>query len=217
MVVGCRWHRRGSAGGRRGVLLLRREDVKFPEFTWWGRKLENIFTAAHEMFLLAGLVAVGVSAFGAQRAVARGALRGSVAEPSSLTIRGITSNALFLASLVSYVAAQFNIAISGGEKLSGWQALIFGPLGLQSGEFSWLANIFLLGAWLERKKPKTLPIAMVILALIFAGSYLLFPGGYGEHHSVFLGYWLWLASMVLVGASALTYVQPSAEVQSSAA
>jgi hypothetical protein len=52
--------------------------VKFPEFTWWGRKLENIFTAAHGMFLLAGLVAVGVSAFGAQRAVAWG----SVAEPS---------------------------------------------------------------------------------------------------------------------------------------
>ena len=56
--------------------------MKFPEFTWWGRKLENIFTAAHGMFLLAGLVAVGVSAFGAQRAVARAALRRSVAEPS---------------------------------------------------------------------------------------------------------------------------------------
>ena len=56
--------------------------MKFPEFTWWGRKLENIFTAAHEMFLLAGLVAVGVSAFGAQRAVARATLWGSVAEPS---------------------------------------------------------------------------------------------------------------------------------------
>ncbi len=82
MVVGRRWDRRGGTGSRRGVLLLLRGDVKFPEFTCWGRKLENIFTAAHGMYLLAGLVAVGVSVFGAQRAVARAALRGSVAEPA---------------------------------------------------------------------------------------------------------------------------------------
>ena len=143
----------------------------------------------------------------------------STASSRSLINRVITSNTLFVASLASYVAALFNIAIDPG--FYGWHALILGPLGLLNGEFSWLANIFLWGTWLARKKPKTLPVALAILALIFAGSYLLgylvIPGRSNENHLVGPGYWWWLASMVLAGASALIYVQPSAKVQSGAA
>jgi len=139
----------------------------------------------------------------------------STASSRSLINRVITSNTLFVASLASYVAALFNIAIDPG--FYGWHALILGPLGLLNGEFSWLANIFLWGTWLVRKKPKTQQVVLTILALIFAGSYLVIPDISNQNHLVGPGYWLWLASMVLAGASALIYVQPSAKVQSGAA
>ena len=150
----------------------------------------------------------------------------STASSRSLINRVITSNTLFVASLASYVAALSTPACHTG-RMNNWLehyglvALIIGPLGLLFGEFSWLANIFLWGAWLARKKPKTLPVALAILALIFAGSYLLgylvIPGRSNENHLVGPGYWWWLASMVLAGASALIYVQPSAKVHSGAA
>jgi len=104
----------------------------------------------------------------------------------------------------------------------GLEALILGPLGLLVGQSSWLANIFLWGAWLVRKKPKTLPVVLAIFALIVAGGFLLghtvVVVSSGEiPFKVGLGYWLWVASMVLAGASALIDVQPSAKVQSGAA
>ena len=151
----------------------------------------------------------------------------STASSRSLINRGITSNALFVASLASYVAALSTPAYHTG-RMNNWlehyglEALLIGPLGLLDGEFSWLANILLWGAWLVRKKPKTLPVVLAILAIIVAGGFLLghtvIVGSSGKiPFKVGLGYWLWLASMVLAGASALTYVQPSAKVQSGAA
>ena len=125
----------------------------------------------------------------------------STASSRSLINRGITSNALFVASLVSYVAALSTHAIGGVGGVCGLWALIIGPLGLLVGEFSWLANIFLWGAWLARKKPKTLPVALAILALIVAGTFLLghlvIPGRSNQNYIVGPGYWLWLASMAL--------------------
>jgi hypothetical protein len=145
----------------------------------------------------------------------------STTSSRSLADRGITSDALFVASLFSYVAALFTPAIGGVGGVCGLYALILGPLALLASEFSWLANIFLWGAWLARKKPKTLPVALAILALIVAGTFLLghlvIPGRSNQNYIVGPGYWLWLASMVLAGASALIYVQPSAKVQSGAA
>ena len=146
----------------------------------------------------------------------------STTSSRSLADRGITSDALFVASLFSYVAALFTPAIGGVGGVCGLYALILGPLALLASEFSWLANILLWGAWLVRKKPKTLPVVLAILAIIVAGGFLLghtvIVGSSGKiPFKVGLGYWLWLASMVLAGASALTYVQPSAKVQSGAA
>ena len=151
----------------------------------------------------------------------------STASSRSLINRVITSNTLFVASLASYVAALSTPAYHTGS-MNNWlehyglEALILGPLGLLVGQSSWLANIFLWGAWLARKMPKPLPVVLSILALIVAGGFLLghtvVVGSSGKiPFKVGLGYWLWLSSMVLAGASALIYVQPSAKVQSGAA
>jgi hypothetical protein len=126
------------------------------------------------------------------------------------------SNALFVASLLTYLAALALPAYRTGyndmrQIQHGYEALLFGPLGILVGQISWFANPFLLAAWSARKRPlRRHAVALALIALAIGSSFLLGKtvahGDAGEiPYKVAIGFYVWLASMVLAAAAALLY------------
>lgn len=91
--------------------------------------------------------------------------------------------------------------------------VIVGIFGLFAGgaALSWLANPLLYGAWISLRKNEKLSLALSVLALLFAMSFLFFDtvlddeaGNYKEIVSYQAGYWLWASSALIMAVGNLT-------------
>jgi hypothetical protein len=138
------------------------------------------------------------------------------------------SDLLLFGSIALYAASLLTpVYYTGYNVMSnahiGLEALILGPIGLLTGQASWLANPLLWGAWRVRKSKLTRqPVAVAVAALLIAGTFLLSRsvavGSAGETpFRVGLGYWLWLASIACAAASALAYGSLTQPAQANAA
>jgi len=115
---------------------------------------------------------------------------------------------------VSLTQNGFSVEHSGADAWPGWGLVVFGPLGLFSGEpanLVWMANPLLLLAWLTFIEPTGIfTFCFGLVALIVAGSFLFFSkiavaesGLSSVIASHGLGYWLWLGSICCSVASGM--------------
>jgi hypothetical protein len=91
----------------------------------------------------------------------------------------------------------------------GFEALLLGPIGLFAGHYSWLANPLLLGSWLTSRSDRTYRAFVLSLCYLFAAILFFFKstiaaGSAGAFlYSPALGFYVWMASIVLALISAL--------------
>lgn len=95
----------------------------------------------------------------------------------------------------------------------GWQALLFGPIGLAAGHFSWIANPLLLFAWLSRASGGRISFFLALLAFGFAASFLfghtIAEGSAGMYpYRAGVGYIAWLAGIALAAVVAFSLPEP---------
>jgi hypothetical protein len=96
-----------------------------------------------------------------------------------------------------------------------WGLLVFGWMGLLSGTFAWLANPLLFGSWVLLAMSKyRVAFYLSLGALLFAVSFLLHSEvisstkpSYSKIVGYGIGYWLWIASALIlaVGAGVLSF------------
>jgi hypothetical protein len=115
----------------------------------------------------------------------------------------LISFAVFVASLTQ---KGFSTA---GEEPGSWSPglylLLIGPLGFLAGVYEWLANPFLLAAWIFSwfgKQKIALPLALVaiglIVAFLFRQTMIVSEAPtYAKITGYAAGYWLWLTSAII--------------------
>ena len=100
----------------------------------------------------------------------------------------------------------------------GWEVLLFGWLGIFQtiANTTWIANVTLLASWIanitsERVVAVSLSVITVVVAAVFLVCKNIIMGEDGTLRPIegyFLGYWLWLASMITALVSALLKASP---------
>ena len=131
-------------------------------------------------------------------------------EPKSKfkTIVLIISLGLFVISLFNICfCTDTNCRTSIEALLIGWLAMLTGGAAI-----SWLANPFLMTAWILLTKNKKLAWVFALIALFFSATFLNFKviiqneaGHYNAITRIGLGYWLWLASCGTTFIGSLTF------------
>ncbi len=123
-------------------------------------------------------------------------------------IAGTTRNSLVGLSILLFAAALTQPAFYWGPDGSasgpGWLLLLRGWRGLSSGYVEWLANPLLMASWIAAVRGK-LPLASgcaglaAALMLVFAFRHVLAQNVHIASSGP--GYWLWLASALLMTAA----------------
>jgi hypothetical protein len=125
------------------------------------------------------------------------------------TLVVVASALLFLASLTQNA---YHLAGDNPEAWSAsWGLLLIGWMGIYFGVFAWLANPLLVLSWMLCVRGKH-GAALIVstAAVLFALSFLLHRTIVADEAPTYkavtgygLGYWLWLASMLIMAAGAL--------------
>lgn len=141
----------------------------------------------------------------------------SPTEKATRTRRRRTGSSAVAISGLLFAAALTQVAFHWGPEAAssgpGWRLLLRGWQGLAAGYLEWLANPFLMVSWLSalghlRRAAGTCGVIAVVLMLVFPfrESLTIPHGGLAapvNHISPGPGYWLWLASAVVMAASPL--------------
>lgn len=124
----------------------------------------------------------------------------------------ILSAALFVLSLFNFCFCTVNNCRTSIEALLiGWIAMLTGGAAI-----SWLANPFLITAWILLTNNKKSAWVFALIAVFFSATFLNFKvviqneaGQYAAITRVGLGYWLWLTSCTttFIGCLTLRWLQ----------